>query len=361
MPIPLTRIPRPMANAIDPRWHLIQQRDTTAEGRFWYGVRTTGIYCRPSCGARTPRPENVLYFDTPAEAEQAGFRPCKRCRPELAYADADSLHADRITQACRHIEQTDTMPSLNRLAQMAGLSASHFHRLFKHATGLSPRAYATAHRQRRLQAQLRTAPSVTTAMLEAGFNSSGRFYAQSGALLGMTPTRYQQGGRGMQIRVAIAPCSLGMLLVAATEQGICSIALGDDAATLMAELHANFPQAGILEKDRTLETQLAAVMSYIENPVIRLDLPLDIRGTAFQQRVWQALRNIQRGSTISYRQLAEHIGAPKAIRAVARACAANILAVVIPCHRVVASDGRLTGYRWGVARKQELLKREAGQ
>jgi AraC family transcriptional regulator of adaptative response/methylated-DNA-[protein]-cysteine methyltransferase len=276
-----------MPFSIDPRWHLIERRDPAAEGRFLYGVRTTGIYCHPTCGARTPKPENVQFFDTPAEAEQAGFRPCKRCRPELNHADAGALHATRITEACRYIEQAETMPSLNMLAMMAGLSASHFHRLFKRATGLSPRAYAMAHRQRRLHAHLQASQNVTTAMLEAGFNSSSRFYAQSGALLGMTPTRYQQGGRGMQMRVAISPCSLGMLLVAATDQGVCWVALGDDAAELMTALHAKFPHAVVLEKDKALETQLAAVMRFIETPAAGLDLPLDIRGTAFQQRVWQ--------------------------------------------------------------------------
>lgn len=353
--------PCSMTHSIDPRWQLIQQRDPAADGRFLYGVRTTGIYCRPNCGARTPKPENVQYFDTAAEAERAGFRPCKRCKPELAQNSHSPLHGDRITAVCRYIEQAETIPNLHTLAMMAGFSPSHFHRLFKASTGLSPRAYAMAQRQRRLQAHLQTSSSVTSAMLEAGFNSSSRFYAQSGALLGMMPTRYQQGGRGMQMRVALAPCSLGMVMVAATEQGVCSIALGDDAPALMTALHERFPHALVLEKDSALEQHLTSVLRFIETPAAGLALPLDIRGTAFQQRVWQALRDIPRGSTISYRQLAERIGAPRAIRAVASACAVNVLAMAIPCHRVVGSDGRLTGYRWGIARKQELLKREAGQ
>jgi len=346
---------------IDPRWQQIQQRDPAAEGRFLYGVRTTGIYCRPTCGARTPKPENVQYFSSAAEAEQAGFRACKRCKPGQAKADAQAPHVESIAQACRHIQHAEHVPSLQVLAETAGLSVSHFHRLFKAATGVTPRAYAMAHRSQRLREHLQASQSVTDAMLEAGFNSSSRFYAQSDHLLGMTPTRYQQGGRGMLIRAGIAPCSLGILLVAASERGVCAIAMGDDAATLLHALHARFPHARIVEQDAALEQQLASVLRFIETPALGLDLPLDIQGTAFQQRVWQALRNIPRGSTISYRQLAERIGAPKAIRAVASACAANMLAMAIPCHRVVGSDGRLTGYRWGIARKQELLKREASQ
>ncbi|MGX8883212.1 bifunctional DNA-binding transcriptional regulator/O6-methylguanine-DNA methyltransferase Ada [Methylovorus sp. SPW-M1] len=346
---------------IDPRWQQIQQRDPAAEGHFLYGVRTTGIYCRPTCGARTPKPEHVEYFSSAAEAEQAGFRACKRCKPHLAKADAQAAHIESIAQACRQIEQAEQIPSLQHLAEMAGLSVSHFHRLFKAATGLTPKAYAMAHRNQQLREHLQDSRSVTGAMLEAGFNSSSRFYAQSDRLLGMTPTRYQQGGRGMLIRAGVAPCSLGMVLVAASERGVCAIAMGDDAATLLQDLRARFPHASVVEQDAALEQQLASVLRFIETPALGLDLPLDIQGTAFQQRVWQALRDIPHGSTISYRQLAERIGAPKAIRAVASACAANMLAMAIPCHRVVGSDGRLTGYRWGIARKQELLKREASQ
>ena len=346
---------------IDHRWQQIQQRDPAAEGHFLYGVRTTGIYCRPTCGARTPKPENVEYFSSVAVAELAGFRACKRCKPDLAKADAQAAHVESIAQACRHIEQAEHVPRLQTLAQMAGLSVSHFHRLFKATTGLTPKAYAMAHRSRQLREHLQASRSVTDAMLEAGFNSSSRFYAQSGRLLGMTPTRYQQGGRGMLIRAGVAPCSLGMVLVAASERGVCAIAMGDDAATLLQDLRARFPHASVVEQDAALEQQLASVLRFIETPALGLDLPLDIQGTAFQQRVWQALRDIPRGSTISYRQLAERIGEPKAIRAVASACAANMLAMAIPCHRVIGSDGRLTGYRWGIARKQELLKREASQ
>ncbi len=341
----------------DPRWQAVQARDASADGSFFYSVRTTGAYCRPSCGARAARPENVQFHATAADAERAGFRPCKRCRPDQP-APA-RRHADCVTEACRRLASDQPPPSLAQLARAAGLSASHLHRIFKAATGLTPRAYAAAHRGRRVRAELARGGSVTDAIYQAGFGSNGRFYEQSDRLLGMTPGQYRDGGRDADIRFAIGQCSLGAILVAASARGVCAIFLGDDPAALVRNLQDRFAQARLLGGDAAFETLVARVVGCVEAPALGLDLPLDIRGTAFQQRVWQALRQIPPGRTLSYAEVARAIGAPRAVRAVAGACAANALAVAIPCHRVVRSDGTLSGYRWGVERKRALLERES--
>lgn len=269
-------------------------------------------------------------------------------------------HAACVAAACRQIETASTPPSLAELAAQAGLSPHHFHRVFKAITGLTPKAYASAQRA----AALRTALSarqtrITDAMLDAGFNANSRFYAQADAMLGMKPTQYRDGGRAARIEFALAQCSLGALLVARSGRGVCAIALGDAPEPLLRELQDRFPRAELVGGDAAFEQLVAQVVGFIEAPNLGLDLPLDIRGTAFQQRVWDALRKIPAGQTVSYAQLAQHIGMPSASRAVARACAANTLAVAIPCHRVVRSDGALSGYRWGVERKRTLLQREA--
>ncbi|WP_018001330.1 bifunctional DNA-binding transcriptional regulator/O6-methylguanine-DNA methyltransferase Ada [Paracoccus sp. N5] len=347
----------PLATAKDPRWQRVLARDAGADGRFVYAVRTTGVYCRPSCPARRAKPENVGFFPDPAAAEAAGFRPCRRCNPRGAgLAEAN---AALVTAACRLIEAAETPPSLDALAEAAGLSRFHFHRLFKAQTGLTPREYAGAHRAGRLRARLEDGDSVTGALYEAGFNSNSRFYETAGALLGMAPSAYRKGGAGAEIRFALAQCALGALLVAQSRQGICAIALGDTPEALLRDFQDRFPAAQLIGGDAEFEAVVARVVGFVEAPGIGLDLPLDIRGTAFQQRVWQALRQIPPGSTASYAEIAARIGAPAATRAVAQACGANRLAVAIPCHRVVRSDGGLSGYRWGVARKQALLDREA--
>lgn len=343
----------------DPRWQALLTRDKTADGKFYYSVKTTGVYCRPSCGARTPRPENVQFHDTTRAAEQAGFRPCKRCRPDqLPLA---RQHAAAIADICRRIESSEAIPRLDELAAETGLSSYYFHRLFKSITGLTPKAYAAGQRARRMCNHLKQGGTVTSAILDAGYNANSRFYENSAKLLGMKPSQYKAGGLDTEIRFAVGQCSLGAILVASTSVGICSIMLGDDAETLVQSLQDAFPRASLLGGDAEFEQLVARVVGFIEIPQASLDLPLDIRGTVFQQRVWQALSSIPPGTTMTYADLAQRIGAPKAIRAVASACASNKLAVAIPCHRVVRTDGSLSGYRWGIERKQALLERESNQ
>jgi AraC family transcriptional regulator, regulatory protein of adaptative response / methylated-DNA-[protein]-cysteine methyltransferase len=340
----------------DERWEAVRRRNPAADGAFYYSVVTTGVYCRPSCPARLPRREHAAFHATCADAERAGFRPCKRCRPnEPSLAER---HHAAVAKICRQIEEAEQVPSLKALAQSAGLSRYHFHRLFKAITGLTPKAYADAHRAKRIRQELAQGASVTAAAYAAGFNSSGRFYAASSELLGMKPSEFRQGGAGTVIRFAVGECSLGSILVAATEKGICAIQLGDDPGALVRELQDRFPKANLVGADPEFEQKVANVVGFIEAPAQGIDLPLDIRGTAFQQRVWKAIRAIPAGSTASYTEIAKRIGKPNAVRAVAQACASNIIAVAIPCHRVVRTDGALAGYRWGVERKRALLTRE---
>ncbi|MGK4001792.1 bifunctional DNA-binding transcriptional regulator/O6-methylguanine-DNA methyltransferase Ada [Sorangium sp. So ce1036] len=340
----------------DPRWAAVIARDASADGQFFYSVRTTGVYCRPSCGARPARPENVAFHPTAAAAERAGFRPCMRCKPDQP--PLAERQAALVADLCRRIEQSDEAPSLEELSRHAGLSAYHTHRLFKAVTGVTPRAYAAAHRARRVRAELEQRGTVTGAIYAAGYGSSGRFYERSNQVLGMTPTRYRDGGADMDIRFAIGECSLGAILVAATARGVCAILLGDDPEELVHDLERRFPRARLIGADPGFERLVAEVVGLVESPRAPVELPLDVRGTAFQQRVWQALRDIPAGTTASYAEIAGAIGAPRAVRAVAKACAANALAVAIPCHRVVRTDGDLSGYRWGVERKRALLDRE---
>lgn len=339
------------------RWAAVQRRDARADGHFYYSVRTTGVYCRPGCGARLPRRENVAFYGNRAAAEAAGFRPCKRCRPDAP--PPPKRRAAIVATACRAIEAADEPPALATLARDAGMSRFHFHRLFKSVTGVTPRAYATACRAKRLHAVLSRAGSVTEAFYDAGFNSSGRFYAATDALLGMRPLAFRAGGAGAAIRFAVGQCSLGAILVAATAKGICAIMLGDDAERLVRDLQDRFPKAQLVGGDRSFERLVAQVVGLVERPGAVADLPFDLRGTAFQQRVWQALRAIPSGTTATYSELAKRIGRPRAVRAVAQACAANPAAVAIPCHRVVRRDGGLGGYRWGIERKRALLARES--
>jgi AraC family transcriptional regulator of adaptative response/methylated-DNA-[protein]-cysteine methyltransferase len=350
---------RALETASDPRWAAVAARDATADGQFFYSVKSTGVYCRPSCAARQPRPENVAFHATAADAERAGFRPCKRCKPDQPARNEQQ--AAQVAALCRFIENADETPTLGQLAGRAGLSSFHLHRIFKEVTGLTPKAYAAAHRDRRVREALaRGGTTVTDAIYDAGYNSNGRFYERSNEVLGMTPTRFRAGGADTDIRFAIGECALGAILVAQSERGVCAIALGDDPDALARELQDRFPQARLIGGDPAFEQLVARVVGFVEAPGLGLDLPLDVRGTAFQQRVWQALREIPPGSTASYAEIAERIGSPKSVRAVAQACGANALAVAIPCHRVVRSDGALSGYRWGVERKSALLKREAG-
>jgi AraC family transcriptional regulator of adaptative response/methylated-DNA-[protein]-cysteine methyltransferase len=345
-----------VATRQDPRWAAVAARDPGADGRFFYSVRTTGVYCRPSCASRRPRPENVHFHDTAREAEAAGFRPCKRCTP--SGVSLDQRYAARVGEACRIIESSQTPLPLAALARRVNLSAYHFHRVFKRLTGLTPRAYAAAHRTRRVREELDGGGTVTAAILEAGYNSNGRFYERSNEVLGMTPSRYRTGGENLVIRFAVGECSLGSILVAATAHGVCAISLGDDPDALVRELQDRFARATLVGDDKSFEELVARVVGFVEAPRIGWDLPLDVRGTAFQQRVWQALRRIPAGETASYSDIARRIGSPKAVRAVAQACAANAIAVAIPCHRIVKTGGGISGYRWGVERKSALLELE---
>jgi AraC family transcriptional regulator of adaptative response/methylated-DNA-[protein]-cysteine methyltransferase len=338
------------------RWQAVKTRDPRADGVFYYSVRTTGVYCRPSCAARLARRENVAFHATCAAAERAGFRPCKRCKPDQPGLAERRLQA--VEKACRLIEAAEELPDLATLARAAGLSRHHFHRVFKSATGVTPKAYAAAHRARKVRGGLTRSGSITEAIYDAGFNSNGRFYATSSELLGMTPTDFRAGGAGAEIRFAVCQTSLGPMLVAATAKGVCTIAFDDDPDKLVRDLQDQFPKARLIGADAAFEKLVAQVVGFVEAPALGLDLPLDLRGTAFQQRVWQALRRIPAGQTVSYADLARKIGKPAAVRAVAGACAANTIAVAIPCHRVVRTDGDVSGYRWGVARKRALIARE---
>jgi AraC family transcriptional regulator, regulatory protein of adaptative response / methylated-DNA-[protein]-cysteine methyltransferase len=343
----------------DPRWVRLLARDRTADGKFWYSVVTTGVYCRPSCPSRTANPKNVQLHDTLADAKATGFRPCKRCHPDGLSIDAEN--AALVARACRLIEQSEEEPSLNMLAEVVGRSASYFHRSFKTVTGLTPKVYAAAHRASKVRNGLASGSSVTEAIYDAGYNSSGRFYEKSTDMLGMTPTQFKAGGANEEIRFALGQTSLGAILVASSKRGVASILLGNDPDALLRQLQDRFPKAKLIGADRDYEALVARVVGFIEAPQIGLNLPLDVRGTAFQRRVWQALQEIPVGQTASYAEIAQRIGSPKAIRAVAGACAANNLAVVIPCHRVVRNDGALSGYAWGVERKKALLDREGAR
>jgi AraC family transcriptional regulator of adaptative response/methylated-DNA-[protein]-cysteine methyltransferase len=347
----------PDTGSEDARWTAIATRDAAADGNFVFSVRSTGIYCRPSCPARAARRDNIAFHATCADAERAGFRACKRCRPNEA--SQAERHATAVARACRLIETAETPPSLDALAQAAGLSAHHFHRIFRRLTGVTPKAYGSAHRAARMAAALPAAETITHAIYDAGYASSSRFYETAKARLGMTPTAVRNRGSGTQIRFAVGACSLGAILVATTAKGICAILIGDDPDALVRDLQDRFAEADLIGGDTAFETMVAQVVGFVEVPRRGLHLPLDIGGTAFQQRVWQALRAIPVGTTATYTEIAHAIGSPSAVRAVAGACGANAIAVAIPCHRVVRSDGSLSGYRWGVERKRTLLQREA--
>jgi AraC family transcriptional regulator of adaptative response/methylated-DNA-[protein]-cysteine methyltransferase len=340
------------------RWNAVQQRDEAAEGHFWFSVATTGVYCRPSCAARRPRRENVAFYDHREAAEKAGFRPCKRCRPDLP--PRAERQRDLVAVACRALEEGETPPALAELADTAGLSPHHFHRLFKSVTGITPKQYGSARRAGRMKQALKNGADVTSAIYDAGYGGNSRFYEEAAARLGMTATSFRKGAEGKMIRYGIAQAWLGTVLVAATEKGICAILFGDDVSELSDDLARRFPKARFepAEPGSDFQSWIAQTLRFLEAPQARFELPVDIAGTAFQEQVWRALQTIPSGHTASYAEVAERIGKPAAVRAVASACGANPIAIVIPCHRVVRSDGGLGGYRWGVERKQSLLKRE---
>ncbi len=344
----------------DARWEAIVARDKHADGSFYYAITTTGIYCYPSCPSRLALRSNTQFFATALDAAQAGFRPCKRCKSDQ---ETPSIRdTQMIAQACRIIEYADQTPSLDDLAQSQQMSRFHFHRLFKSITGITPKAYATAHRANKIRAELSVQDiSITDAAYQSGFNSSGRFYATSTEILGMTPTHFKNGGSSEIIYYSIGTCSFGPILVARSEKGICAILIHNDDNPILADLQKRFPKATLVEDQSDFHHWLAQVIQFIETPKQNLELPLDIRGTVFQQRVWHILQKIPVGTTASYTDIATQLGDPKAVRAVARACAANPIALLVPCHRVIRSDGGISGYRWGVENKLALISREAAQ
>ena len=339
------------------RWGAVVGRDANADEKFYYSVATTGVYCRPSCAARLANRENVRFHASCADAEAAGFRPCKRCKPDQQSLRHTQMQA--VDRACRILDAAEEMPKLEELAEMVGISPWHFHRLFKKLTGVTPKAYGDMRKAERLKDSLAEGESVTAALYDAGYSAPSRMYEASTPRLGMTPGQYRNGGKGEQIRFALGECQLGTVLVAASDKGICAIDLGEEPDQLLTRLQDRFDKAELVPGDDGFNRWVAHVVGFLDQPEKGLDLPLDIRGTAFQQQVWQALRTIPLGSKISYAELAEKIGRPSASRAVAQACASNRLAVAIPCHRVVRQDGDLSGYRWGVERKAQLLTREA--
>jgi AraC family transcriptional regulator of adaptative response/methylated-DNA-[protein]-cysteine methyltransferase len=345
--------------ADDSRWARIVARDKTADGHLWYSVLTTGVYCRPSCPSRLANPENVQLHDTLESAKATGFRPCERCNPDGLSVEAEN--AALVAKACRMIQESEQELSLEELANSIGRSPSYFHRIFKAATGVTPKDYAAAHRATRVRHGLAAGSTVTEAIYDAGFNSSGRFYEKSTDMLGMTPSQYRAGGANEEIKFAVGQTSLGAILVASTKKGVAAILLGDDPDELVRNLQDRFPNARLIGADRDYETLVAQVVGFVEAPRIGLNLPLDVRGTAFQERVWKALQEVPAGATVSYAEIARRIGVPKSVRGVAGACAANKLAVAIPCHRVIRNDGSLSGYAWGVDRKRALIDREASQ
>ena len=340
------------------RWDAVKSRTANADNHFWYSVQTTGVYCRPSCAARRPLRENVAFYETRNAARKAGFRPCKRCRPDDEHQDTQ--HRKLIAAACQRIDAADQTPKLADLALDAGLSPQYFHRVFKKIVGVTPHQYAVAKRSERVDAEIRTSATVTDAIYNAGFAANSRFYETAPSRIGMTASALKRGGENTHIRFEVADSWLGSVLIAATEHGICAILFGDTERQLSDDLRTRFPNATFepAEPGSDFTRWVTAALSYIEAPAGFSELPLDVSGTAFQEKVWRALREIPAGKTASYAAIAQQIGKPKATRAVAQACAANPTAVVIPCHRVVRADGSLSGYRWGEARKRKLLEAE---
>jgi AraC family transcriptional regulator, regulatory protein of adaptative response / methylated-DNA-[protein]-cysteine methyltransferase len=340
----------------DPRWARIVARDKTADGAFWYSVSTTGVYCRPSCPSRVANPKNVQFHESLESAKATGFRPCKRCKPDGVSIEAEN--AILVANACRIIEESEEEILLEELAASVGRSPSYFHRVFKATTGLTPKGYSAGHRAKKVRKGLASGNTVTEAIYDAGFNSSGRFYEKATGILGMTPSRYRAGGTDEEIRFAVGQTSLGSILVASSKKGVAAILLGNDPDELVRNLQDRFPKANLIGADLDYGALVARVVGMVEMPGTGVNLPLDVRGTAFQQRVWLALQEVPVVETVSYAEIARRIGSPKAVRAVASACAANNIAVAIPCHRVVRMDGSLSGYAWGIERKRALLGRE---
>ena len=340
-------------------WQAVCDNDGRFDGQFVVAVKTTGIYCRPSCRARLPKRKNVDFYPSNVAAEAAGFRACKKCKPDT---EAAGRHDEIVRAVVAEIEDAaDQAPTLADLAAAVGSSPAHLQRTFAAVMGLSPREYAEARRSQRFRGRLRAGDDIAGALYEAGYGSSSRVYENAAERFGMTPATYKKGGLGARLRFTIADCALGRVIVAATEKGIAFVGFGDDDGTLETELREEFPAADIGRDDRALGTWVRALVGHLAGQTREIDLPLDVCATAFQWRVWQALRTIPYGEVRTYREIAETIGAPKASRAVGRACATNPVSIVIPCHRALGSDGRLHGYRWGLGRKQHIIDEERAQ
>jgi len=335
------------------QWQQVMARDARQDGRFVFAVRTTGVYCRPSCPSRRPRRDSVEFFPDPRQAERAGYRACLRCKPTEI-----SSQAQAVTRARQLLDKAEGVMTLADLSKSVGVSPFHLQRLFKRATGLSPREYQSARRMQQVKHGLRKGDDVTTALYDAGFGSPSRLYEKAGQQLGMTPGTYRRGGAGMTIQYAIVPSPLGRILVAATARGLCAVRFGESASELERELRDEFRAAQVQRDKAVLQPYLQPLLASLRGENVTMNLPLDVRATAFQNKVWQALREIRVGETRSYSEVARAIGDPKAVRAVAAACASNPVALAVPCHRVVRSDGELAGYRWGIERKKKLLEQE---
>ncbi|MCW5313973.1 bifunctional DNA-binding transcriptional regulator/O6-methylguanine-DNA methyltransferase Ada [Nostoc sp. KVJ3] len=339
-------------------WQAVLNRDSTFEGKFFYGVCSTGVYCRPICPSRRPNRNQVCFFQSAQEAQNAGFRPCKRCQPQSETVPNPAKA--KVLEVCRYIKtHVDYIPTLSELSSQVEMSPSYLQRIFKQIIGVSPFQYADALRSQRLKQRLQLGEEIADAVYDTGYGSSSQLYEKAPKQLGMTPKTYQQAGKTLSIVYAIAPCSLGYLLVATTDKGICAVKLGDEADKLEHILIQEFHQAYIIRDDRTHKDWIQAILDLIAGDETHLDLPLDVRGTAFQKQVWQALQKIPYSETRTYTDIARDIAKPKAVRAVGNACGANPIAIIVPCHRVLRSDGSIGGYRWGLERKQKLLLQES--
>ncbi len=342
-----------MQTELQNKWQQVMARDARQDGRFVFAVRTTGIYCRPSCPSRRPRRDSVEFFPEPKLAERAGYRACLRCKPTEI-----SSQALAVALARQMLDESGNAVTLAGLSKRVGLSPFHLQRLFKRATGLSPREYQAARRIQHVKSSLRKGDDVTTALYDAGFGSPSRLYEKASHQLGMTPGEYRRGGAGRKIRYAMVGTPLGRMLVAATERGLCAVRFGETVAELERDLRTEFHAAELHRDDKAMREYVKPLLAAIRGEKTSIDLPLDVRATAFQKKVWDQLRQIPRGETRSYADIAREIGSPAAVRAVARACASNPVAITVPCHRVIRSDGELAGYRWGIERKKKLLDRE---
>ncbi len=355
--IPAHQLASTLELADEGLWQAVSVRDTSFDGQFVYAVRSTGIYCSPSCPSRRPARHQVAFFLVPEAAEQAGFRPCRRCRPHLHPSTDPQL--EMVRRICQRVrDSSESRPTLSQLGAEVGLSPFHLQRMFKRAMGITPQQYADACRLNTLKKNLKKGQTVTHALYEAGYGSSSRLYERSSAQLGMTPASYQRGGPSVHIGYTIAGSPLGLLLVAATECGICAVSLGDDESVLESALRCEYAAAEIRREDTALKDGVEAILQHLSGRLPRLDLPLDIRATAFQRLVWEQLKGIPYGETRTYGDIAKALDQPTAARAVAKACGLNPVALLVPCHRVVRKDGSIGGYRWGVARKEALLDQE---